>query len=678
VNMEADLLEKNQGCAALLEACHLNLYRENTFRVTGLPVDSSEKDIKRHAEKLKLSEEMGFAPEYLMAYALNPQPSVDQIRQALGRLKDPEKRLVDEFFWFWPLEFGKSADDPNIQSQLRGDADAAFQGWMNLENDDRHGYIATHNLAVLFHLLALDWSHFHIESEVDEDRQEKIKSYWKESFKRWEKIVEDDKIWETLKSRVASLDDPRLKSGFVRRMRDTLPEALDKINAEIALDFALQGRNEWARTHVQFMRETNQGLDDVEKTANLVLAPTKKRVIQFVESAKASVAKRPEGGAEIAQDLLNQSSPLKFLFDMFHGADSHHGSELFDEVSLTIVNCIISYQKQTNDNKSFVDILQKTMPLATSLEVRQRIQKNIDIGQGNLHGEKFQHIYDQLKKVQESKEKSSKKLHEIKKVFLRQLLLSAKSDGCENEGYYTLSDSIAIVLRGISTEAHNNENDLKTASEAISLAVNLVYDQELKKQFIEDEQYIKEKTGTATCFYCSSKQGNPSRSIKIPLHFVTSRRSDGISYNKMEISVPRCNVCWKEHLSSWGIVAWASVLGMLLGGFFAPWSATVGAFIGSLLLLYVIRSVIVGCLAAAPLPAVIGIGVLVFSTFGLLDTAEAKFLSLNMLGGGATLAGLALLVQKFRKDKKSPYELALGFPRVGSLILKGWQLGKKP
>lgn len=681
MNMVDDNVEINQGCAALLEASHINLYRENTFRVTGLPVDSSEKDIKRHAEKLKLSEEMGFSPEYKVAYALNPPPSVDQIRQALGRLKDPEKRLIDEFFWFWPVEFGKSTEDSHIQSFLHGDADTAFKGWLDLESDKNLSHIATHNLAVLFHLLALDWSHFHIESDIDEDRERKIKSYWKESFARWEKIVDDDRIWETLKSRVAFFNDPRLKTGFVRRLRDNLPEALDKINAEIALDFAQQGRNEWAKIHVQLMRETHQGLDDVEKTANLVLEPTKKRVLQFLETAKREVSKKPEAGSGIAQNLLKQTAPLKNLFDMFHGADSHHGADLFDEVSLTIINCIISYQKNTNDNKSFVDVLQKTMPLATSVDVRQKIKKNIDIGLGNLQGEKFKPIYDELKKVQESKEKPSKKLQVIKNVFLRQLLITAQNDGCDNEGYFTLSDSIAIVLRGISTEAHNSDNDLRTASDAITLAVNLVHDDELKKQFIEDEQYIKEKIGTATCYFCSSNQGNPLRTIKIPMHFVTSRRTDGVSYNKMEVSVPRCGECWKHHLSGWAPVAWASIMGMLLGGFFTPWSATIGAFFGSLLFLYLSRSVIVGCLAAVPqlaLFVVIGIGAWVFSTFGIVESEEAKFLSLNMLGGGATLAALTILVLKFRKGKKSPNELALGFPRVASLISKGWELGEKP
>src|ERR1700740_944528 len=43
----------------LLEQVGLNLYRENAFRVTGLAVDASTKEIARHADKLKIMEELG-------------------------------------------------------------------------------------------------------------------------------------------------------------------------------------------------------------------------------------------------------------------------------------------------------------------------------------------------------------------------------------------------------------------------------------------------------------------------------------------------------------------------------------------------------------------------------------------------------------------------------------------
>ena len=50
----------SRECWPLLEAANLNIYRENPFRITGLPVDATAKEIARHADKLKQMEELGY------------------------------------------------------------------------------------------------------------------------------------------------------------------------------------------------------------------------------------------------------------------------------------------------------------------------------------------------------------------------------------------------------------------------------------------------------------------------------------------------------------------------------------------------------------------------------------------------------------------------------------------
>ena len=337
----------SRECLPLIQSAHINIYRENTFRITGLPVDASEKEIKKHADKLKIMEELGHGQgANPAAFVLDPPPSVDQIREAIQRLKEPEHRLVDEFFWFWPQEFGKSASDSAIQAILAGDSETAYDIWSRLESSPEHGYIASHNIAVMFHLIALDWTLYHISSELDEGREQKIKGYWKESFSRWEKVATDDRVWDAVKNRIRAVDDPRLTTGFARRMRDTFPEALDKINAEVALQFAEQGLTDWAKIHIDFMNETHQGLDDVDKTAELVLTPTRNRVLQHIKTAKEECEKKPEKGAEVARKLIEQCHPLQGLFELFHGSDSHHKTELFDDVATTLNACLVQYSKQ--------------------------------------------------------------------------------------------------------------------------------------------------------------------------------------------------------------------------------------------------------------------------------------------------------------------------------------------
>jgi hypothetical protein len=479
-------------CLPLLEAAHLNIYRENPFRITGLPVDATAKEIARHADKLKQMEELGYGEKAnTAAFALNPPPTVDQLRDAMQRLKDPERRLIDEFFWFWPKTFGESASDPALQALRAGDMSKAYEIWEAEEGSYATAFVANHNIAVMLHLVALDWTLYHLKAEVDAQSEEKIKAYWKDSFKRWEKVPADDRLWDSLRARIRSVNDPRLTTGFGRRLADTLPIALDKINAEAGLKFAEIGRLDWARAHVEFMRETHQGLDDVAKTAELVLAPVRKRVQQHIKTTRETTQKDPKKGGEAAKFLVDECGRLRFLYELFHTKDAHQKTELFDEVAAASADCVVGYQKSTDDNRLFVEVLRATMPLATGAEIRERIQRNLEIGESNLRREVLQPVYDKLKAIQDSKLSPRARLDQTKPL-ISELAQLVETEGSDSQQSVELADSLAIVLRGISISAYNDQKDLETSLEAITLAQKIARDVELRSRISGDISTLNE------------------------------------------------------------------------------------------------------------------------------------------------------------------------------------------
>src|ERR1700693_3155112 len=94
-------------CRPLLDAATIVIFRNNAFRITGLPVDATTREIRKQGDKLKMMEELGQGQAmHASVFAIRPPPTVYQIRDALRRLEDPETRLVEEFFWFWPQQFG--------------------------------------------------------------------------------------------------------------------------------------------------------------------------------------------------------------------------------------------------------------------------------------------------------------------------------------------------------------------------------------------------------------------------------------------------------------------------------------------------------------------------------------------------------------------------------------------
>ena len=140
-------------CKALIDAATKDLFRKNAFRITGLSVDASRTEIARREKELTLRAALGQdAHTQTAAFPIKPSPSLDEIREAIQKLKDPEKRLIDEFFWFWPEEFGQGQSDPAMQALAKGDSKTAVEIWSAKEEHPTDGVVAAHNLALVYHI----------------------------------------------------------------------------------------------------------------------------------------------------------------------------------------------------------------------------------------------------------------------------------------------------------------------------------------------------------------------------------------------------------------------------------------------------------------------------------------------------------------------------------------------
>lgn len=491
-----------EECKPLIDAATKDLFRKNAFRITGLSVDATAREVARHADKLKMLAELGQDPHTQnSAFPMKPPPSLDDIREAIQKLKDPEKRLVDEFFWFWPEEFGKSQTDPAIQALAKGDLSSAIDIWSAKEKSPTDGAVASHNLALVFHVTALDWENYAVKNTVEAERREKMTKYWKGAFSRWETLVTNDKFWEQVVSRIRQLNEPNLPTGFARRIRATLPEALDKINAELAVAFAESGKIELARLHIQFMRETHQGLDNVERTAELVLRPAISRFKDQIKHAEESAKGTPQDGANAAKELFQHAQRAAFLFDLFFGKENDLRNDLLDEAVAVCNRLQVAYHDAIHDDETCLEILNSVLPLATSIELRQQIEKNIATLNGFAANKKLEPVYALLKSIQDSKESPSVRLARFKRDAVAAIVKAAGVTGfSENYGYLSatstdfmeLFDSAAIVLRGISLDAWNNHHDRQTAAAANDLAVKHATNPELKQRLAEDKKALQQ------------------------------------------------------------------------------------------------------------------------------------------------------------------------------------------
>lgn len=471
---------KNTECPPLYEACTLSLYQKNIFRVTGLPVDATSKEVARQAQKLQMLEEMGggsMGPQ--PAFALGVAPSSDEIRAALSRTKEPEQRIIDEFFWYWPEEFGSSKSDPAIQSLIAGDASSAIQLWRKREKEGSH--VAMHNMAIMYHMYAVDWTNYHVSYDIDASMEEQIKTYWRKAFDRLEILIDSDEIKDTLKDRIKSVNDEALTTGFARRLFTHLPQALDQVNALAALKMAETNRMDWATFHVNFMNETHQGLDDVESTAEMVLAPTKARVEQLMESFERDAEANPAKGAELVRELLDACKPLMSIYDLFHGNDAHQRNDLFDTVVESALQIIINYQKETDDNEFFICLSNDLVHFTTSSLLRERIAENLRIAKNNINGRFAVKLIENIQSIKDSNTTPDEKLNQIKKNILFQID-EIKSKGIEIQMINAIQDTLAITLENIAIDFIKISKNIALAKESLNLAKKFVVTTKLRER----------------------------------------------------------------------------------------------------------------------------------------------------------------------------------------------------
>ncbi len=369
----------------LLEAGRADLYRTNAFRVTELPVDATTREIARQTEKLRLMERLGTAASKASGpLGLDPMPDENAIREAMQRLRDPERRLVDELFWFWPHQLGQSQRDEALAALARGEVPAATARWIQQEQGGSESNVSMHNLAVLYHARALDLEHAARTSQLPEEKSQERDRNWEQAFKRWRVLLEDEGFWSRLTARIWEMDDPRLTTGTARRIRASLPLALLSINAQLAVQAAEGGVTAEAQRHLGLLRGSGFAAGVVDEALRRALEPVRERMQTLGKTAEAEANAEPEHGDRATQRLLKQTQALLGVLDALLPAGNPLRDGTHDDVALRALGCQIPFGNKTENWRVSQELLQATLPIAASESARDRIEQNLKVVRANL------------------------------------------------------------------------------------------------------------------------------------------------------------------------------------------------------------------------------------------------------------------------------------------------------
>ncbi|MDO0934457.1 hypothetical protein QQY66_23290 [Streptomyces sp. DG2A-72] len=364
------------------DALDRELYRRNAFRVSGLAVTATPRAVRRRVSEVRAAEalraERTGGPAAGEARWLAPDPVPDHIavREALRRLEDPVRRVVDEFFWFWPLaETGGTelTQAREVWARLAGSpAEAAA--------DPRARTIAVHNLAVLHHTEALEAKAFLGDGT--------LRMLWERAYRYWRLVLADDGCWQWVDERIRVLDDPRLRTVDGAAFREALPAVLLDLHAQVAVDAARQrGGEDAARQHVSLMRGLKVSDGVVDAALRRVVAPLAAAVRNRTEALPGPGAD-PAALERAADSLLAETKTDVRVLRAVLGKKHAVVADAADEVAGAVNACSVACANSLTSNASTAHDplvnraaahLRSARGLAASGDVRTLVEKNLAV-----------------------------------------------------------------------------------------------------------------------------------------------------------------------------------------------------------------------------------------------------------------------------------------------------------
>jgi hypothetical protein len=295
----------------LLRGVRPDLYRVNAFRLTQLPASATEREISRQLERIKMMARLGGGTLPAGPLPLQPPPDLDAMRAATERLRDPEVRLLDEFFWFWSEQSNPAQHDAALGALGRGDLASARRTWQEALRSASPSGVALHNLAVLAHLLALDLEHRPalLGKPLDGYLSRLRDQSWLDALHHWKELLGHEGFWQRLRERIVELNEPQLSIDRADRIRAELPAALLGINAELAVQATEEGDLVTAARHRQLMSQSGFDAIDLDNALRWAVKPLRERIKVLCQTPAGPMQ---ADNWRVALELSARLDPLPF------------------------------------------------------------------------------------------------------------------------------------------------------------------------------------------------------------------------------------------------------------------------------------------------------------------------------------------------------------------------------
>ena len=441
-----------------------DVYARNPFRQLGSDVLASSRAIARHADELKLGLELNAAPP---AWAFAPVGlTAEQVRTAAQALREPKSRLLHEFFWFWPDTYPEPSADGALAALASGDIPGAVQLW---ETAAAAGsFSAGHNLAVYYHLLAIDHAR-----DVNAPAEAGVE-LWGKAIAQWRETALSEEFWEGITRRIARLADPQLPKSVVPALRTGLLPALARVSAMLATEAAETNRSDRV---VEHMRLAGEFCGDDERAVRAVrnetTEPIERRVETRLSELRARVQREPAAVLPDAEALVRAIDLDMVVVSRLSGADSEAVRELARSCCNALLEVAIAYQRATSDDRGGLPFLVYLHGLDWAPELTSRIDHAFNVMAGNILTGQHQDV-DKATAV--APPAAAEQLERLYTLMVESVMPALAKLELSEASQTRCAERIADVLQSVAQQAYPEHRDPSLALRSVEAVLLLTRD----------------------------------------------------------------------------------------------------------------------------------------------------------------------------------------------------------
>lgn len=477
----------------------MEIISNNAFRVLGLPVNSSEKQIVSQYDELLALNKIGKVPAFSndFEWISKPDRSEESIRKAFHVLQTPERKIEHMIFWFWEHD---EIDKMAISSLSEGKISQAINIWEQaVDRKGKNPIYYLKNLASLsFACLAVN---------IEKNIVDTIAGL-KKCIDFWGDLLGMPQFWKELErqsliSHLSLNERDDIKVDILRHIHSAIHPFI-----EIESDAGTEIKKKYLNCLASSKFPDSARLHIIA----LYLSPISSEIMNACEKAKEVRSTAPKDALVAAEKLIEITQKPLGIIKSLLSEEEESIISLHDEVIKEVSQCCICYSNEADNLNNVKPILLRAKEVAMGSSAIDRVENDLAKVDEIIEKRKEYVVIDKIyKKLENShlrlQEKSWFDQHykvgiDVAMGLKANLDEVAQKFGYPSNEYETVVKHCVNFIRYCSIEAANNSSQYIKAEELIDIAINLicfkytdgrtyVVDSELDMKLREDKIILK-------------------------------------------------------------------------------------------------------------------------------------------------------------------------------------------